>query len=263
MTKIKKLHHKRLNFPPQDVQSLRERIEAAPTNGIHEVLEPYTEWPFVRGDMYHWIPILNRFDEIMADANEKYKLAELQEVDFDSDTQKTLVSILRFSRLLLENCINRNLYSSVDRLDSLLNTSDPEVLENTLRLLLRASQRWSYQRDLRANQAVMSSRLLTLADPWHTKKDIAPPASSDAGGNIATHTNEFRLLARNENTELLKAHGGVIRYQFFRTAEDVEQLGEEAGASGPESAEPAAKETALPDARKKAGDSSSSSHRRT
>ncbi|KAJ1872250.1 E3 ubiquitin-protein ligase tom1 [Coemansia sp. RSA 990] len=254
--KIKKLHHKRLNFPPQDVQSLREEIEAAPNSKIHEVLQPFQEWPFVRGDMYHWIPVLNRFDEIMAEASEKYKLTELQETDFDSSTQQTLVNILHFSRLLLENCINRNLYSSVDRLECLLNTSDPTVLENTLRVLLRASQRWSYQRDLRANQAVMSSRLITLADPWHVKKDVL--LARDADESIVSHTNEFRLLARDQNTQLLKTQGEAIRYQFFRTAEDLQQLEKEAAGAGA-----LTRLAATPDTRKRASGGGESGHRKT
>ncbi|KAJ2082111.1 E3 ubiquitin-protein ligase tom1 [Coemansia sp. RSA 988] len=209
---------------PQEIQQLREQLEAAPVSGIHEVLATHQEWGFVRGDLYHWISVLNHFDDVMAEVCEKYSLTGLQKTDFDNDTQKTLVAILHFSRLLLENCINRNLYSSVDRLDGLLNTSDPDVLECTLRLLLRTSQRWSYQRDLKANQAMMSGRLTTLADPWHIKKDLVSSVEHGAEESIASHTNEFRLMARHESTEPLKKHAGIVRYQFFRTAEDVQQL---------------------------------------
>ncbi|PIA16363.1 DUF908-domain-containing protein, partial [Coemansia reversa NRRL 1564] len=198
MTKIKKLQHKRLNFPPQEIQQLREKLEAASTSSIHEVLATHQEWAFVRGDLYHWISVLNRFDDVMAEVCEKYTLAGLQKTDFDNDTQKTLVAILHFSRLLLENCINRNLYSSVDRLDGLLNTSDPDVLECTLRLLLRTSQRWSYQRDLKANQAMMSGRLTTLADPWHIKKGLVSSVEHGTEENTASHTNEFRLITVTE-----------------------------------------------------------------
>ncbi|KAJ1734065.1 E3 ubiquitin-protein ligase tom1 [Coemansia biformis] len=247
MTKIKKLHHKRLNFPPQEVQQLREQLEAVPAKDIYAVLDDHKEWAFVRGDMYHWIPVLNRFDEILMNVCQEYELAGLQKADFDSNTQRTLVGILHFSRLLLENCINRNLYSSVDRLDSLLNTSDPEVLEFTLRLLLRTSQRWSYQRDLKAHQAVMSSRLTTLADPWNAKKDMAPPPEQAPAEAVASHTNEFKLLARDAATEALMGHGGTVRFQFFRTAEDVRMLESEQLAA------------ASPDTRKKPSGAGSSS----
>ncbi|KAJ2769355.1 E3 ubiquitin-protein ligase tom1, partial [Coemansia nantahalensis] len=236
MTKIKKLHHKRLNFPPQETQQLREQLEGAPVKDIHAVLEAHQEWTFVRGDMYHWIPVLNRFDEILMDICQEYELSSLQRADFDGSTQRTVVCVLHFSRLLLENCINRNLYSSVDRLDCLLNTSDPEVLESTLRLLLRTSQRLSYQRDLKAHQTVMSSRLTALADPWHAKRDMGPPPEQASAEAAASHTNEFKLLAQDATTGLLAKHGGVVRYQYFRTAEDVRALEAEQGGTGAEEA---------------------------
>ncbi|KAJ2806658.1 E3 ubiquitin-protein ligase tom1, partial [Coemansia guatemalensis] len=263
---------------PQEIQQLREQLEAASVSDIHEVLATHQEWTFVRGDLYHWISVLNRFDDVMAEVCEKYTLTGLQKRDFDKDTQKTLVAILHFSRLLLENCINRNLYSSVDRLDGLLNTSDPDVLECTLRLLLRTSQRWSYQRDLKANQAMMSGRLTTLADPWHIKKDLVSSVEHGAEENIASHTNEFRLMSRHESTEPLKKHAGVVRYQFFRTAEDVQQLESasaitHASAPAAERPEPSqqarsAAAVSTPEPRRRAGNTSgegggTSSHRKS
>ncbi|ORX68521.1 DUF908-domain-containing protein, partial [Linderina pennispora] len=132
--KIKKQHHKRLNFPAQEIQQLREALENDPVDTLAATLQAYHEWRFVRGDMYHWIKVLNRFDGILADVCSKYNLSVPQAQAFDSGTQSLLVAILSFSCQLLENCINRNLYSSTDRLDLLLNTSDHAVLECTLRI---------------------------------------------------------------------------------------------------------------------------------
>ncbi|KAJ2487907.1 E3 ubiquitin-protein ligase tom1 [Coemansia sp. RSA 2320] len=232
MTKIKKLQHKRLSFPPQEIQVLREQLEATAVNDIPKVLEGCSDWPFLRGDMYHWIGVLNRFDDIMAGACEEYGLSGFQETPFKSGMQRVLVAVLDFSRLLLESCINRNLYSSVERLEQLLNTSDTEVLEHTLRVIQRTAQRWSYQRDLKSNLAAISSRLIAIADPWNVKKDI--PSEVVASGSdsstvpLALHTNEFRLLASDEHTELLRRYAGVVHYQFFRTAEEARQLESEA-----------------------------------
>ncbi|KAJ2890115.1 E3 ubiquitin-protein ligase tom1, partial [Coemansia aciculifera] len=140
-----------------------------------------------------------------------------------------VVAILDFTRLLLENCINRNLYSSVERLDQLLNASDPEVLEHTLRVVLRTAQRWSYQRDIKSNLAAISARLTALADPWSVKKHL--PSKAEAGA-LELHTNEFRMLASSEHTELLKRHADVIDFQFFRTAEEARQLAGEGNGEG-------------------------------
>ncbi|KAJ1878259.1 E3 ubiquitin-protein ligase tom1, partial [Coemansia sp. S17] len=122
---------------------------------------------------------------------------------------------------------------SVERLDQLLNASDPEVLEHTLRVVLRTAQRWSYQRDIKANLATISARLTAIADPWNVKKHLPAVASTDnsEAGALVLHTNEFRMLANDEHTELLKKHAGVVDYQFFRTAEEARLLEEEAAAA--------------------------------
>ncbi|KAJ5123687.1 hypothetical protein N7448_009784 [Penicillium atrosanguineum] len=101
-------------------------------------------WPFPRGDLYHWINVLDRFDEILASVIEKYFLnigpqsqnfgRGVLEASYTADSSKTpaegvdtklnvlgygpegdrelVEAILDFSRLLLEKCGNRSLYSS-------------------------------------------------------------------------------------------------------------------------------------------------------
>ncbi|EAW10523.1 E3 ubiquitin-protein ligase TOM1 [Aspergillus clavatus NRRL 1] len=131
-------------------------------------------WPFPRGDLYHWINVLNRFDEILASVIEKYALnagpqtkpfgrhvlvdsyatGESQTSPEDADTKldalgygpegdRELVEvILDFSRLLLEKCGNRSLYNSSERLGELLNTTSFTLLQSTLRLSLCLAQRY-------------------------------------------------------------------------------------------------------------------------
>ncbi|KAJ2832762.1 E3 ubiquitin-protein ligase tom1, partial [Coemansia furcata] len=189
--------------------------------------------------MYHWIGVLNRFDDILANVCEEHGLSGFQTKAFDRDTQRMVVVILDFTRQLLENCINRNLYSSVERLDQLLNASDPEILEHTVRVVLRTAQRWSYQRDVKANLETFSARLTAISDPWNVKKHLpaAAAAASDGdnseAGALVLHTNEFRMLASDEHTELLKKQADVVDYQFFRTAEEARLLEEEVGAAAP------------------------------
>ncbi|KAJ1862686.1 E3 ubiquitin-protein ligase tom1, partial [Coemansia sp. RSA 486] len=236
---------------PQEIQSLREQLETTAVDNIPAVLEPYHEWPFVRGDMYHWINVLNRFDDIMAEICEKYNLVSFQQTDFDSNTQTLLVAMLNFSRLLMENCINRNLYNSVERLDCLLNTSDVEVLECNLRVLLRAAQRWSYQRDLKTSLTTMSSRLMTITESWHLQTDGASAATTvsttvsttaaeteaeaeaeadkpSATGSATSHANEFRVLVSDNIDSIIQKNASFIRFSFFRTSEDARKLEEDA-----------------------------------
>lgn len=132
-------------------------------------------WPFPRGDAYHWIPVLNRFDRVLELFNQEYALVDgpqtqpfqrrlllkgdaeegstgseqtttdavLDTLHVSQDGDRELVEhILNFTRMLLENCGNRSLYASSERLDKLLNTTSTPLLKATLRLGHRLAQRF-------------------------------------------------------------------------------------------------------------------------
>ncbi|KAI9760741.1 MAG: GTPase-activating protein [Chaenotheca gracillima] len=149
-------------------------------------------WSFPRGDLYHWIPLLNRFDHVLELFVREYQLDEgpqtkpfgrqvllrgdneksdgsgtatddmLDACRFSEEGDRELVeSILGFSRRLLENCGNRSLYASSNRLNDLLNTSSLSLLNCTLRLGVRLAQRYhaSRVRTMSGAQHVNSSLL--------------------------------------------------------------------------------------------------------
>ena len=124
-------------------------------------------WDFPRGDLYHWIKPLNRFDDILQELIAFYGLddgpqtrpfgltylltntptgegrRELKNWGFEDDGDwKLAESILNFSRLLLEKCGNRSLYDSGERLNALLNTTSLPLLHTTLKLALCLAQRY-------------------------------------------------------------------------------------------------------------------------
>lgn len=126
-----------------------------------------TRWPFPRGDLYNWIEVLDRFDNILQKFNSAYGLCDgpqtrpfgnsillegnpnldeeqLRDLGFGRDGDRQLIeSILSFSRLLLEKCGNRTLYNSTERLNDLLNTTSLSLLHETLRLTLLPAQRYA------------------------------------------------------------------------------------------------------------------------
>src|SRR6266536_3355024 len=142
--------------------------------------------PFPRGDLYHWIPLLNRFDNILELFIEEYGLHSGPQVKpFGSSliakkgtwpnsnaqdasgvpTEETIrdsgvgpegdrdliESILDFSRLLLDNCGNRSLYNSSDRLNDLLNTTSLTLLHSNLRLAVKLAQRYHSRQRISSN----------------------------------------------------------------------------------------------------------------
>jgi E3 ubiquitin-protein ligase HUWE1 len=142
---------------------------------IPKKLEEFpSRWPFPRGDLYHWIPLLNRFDSILESFCETYNLHEGFQmrdfgcdvllnsgapVDYRDDTPwdkarlsqlgykddgdcQLIVAVLKFTRMLLERCGNRSIYASSSHLNSLLNSTDLEVVLSTLRVGLELAQRY-------------------------------------------------------------------------------------------------------------------------
>ena len=129
-----------------------------------------SRWPFPRGDLYHWISLLNRFDDVLDKFCDTYKLEDPQTSDFGCDILKSGIdekevasptghdldalgysaegdrelveSILNFSKMLLQNCGNRSVYASSSHLNKLLNSTSLSLLEVTLELGSELAQRY-------------------------------------------------------------------------------------------------------------------------
>lgn len=74
------------------------------------------EWNFPRSDLFQFITVLNRFDAILEATCQEYELKDkqIQKKPFTDETKLTLLAILHLTKLLFENCTNRNLYNSYE-----------------------------------------------------------------------------------------------------------------------------------------------------
>ncbi|KAJ1021615.1 hypothetical protein NDA16_003752 [Ustilago loliicola] len=171
---------KRLVPAAPEVLALQDRILKSPDDELPEALDSISEWCWSRGDLYYWTGVLNRFDTILENVCRDYELSKIQVNDFTPLTKRLIFSILRFSRLLIENCTNRKLYNSFEHLNELLYTRDLDVLEAALRLVLRAAQQHSSHHPRHEFQ-ISKDRLTTLAMIWTPRDhglslvDIAQP----------------------------------------------------------------------------------------
>lgn len=125
-----------------------------------------------RGDLYHWIPLLNRFDTILELFNTTYHLNEapqtraftcellssremrvkedeewdqekLSDLGYREDGDSQLIkAVLNFTRRLLSHCGNRSIYASSSHLNDLLNSTDLSVVHATLEVGLQLAQRY-------------------------------------------------------------------------------------------------------------------------
>ncbi|KAI8602492.1 hypothetical protein EDD21DRAFT_320345 [Dissophora ornata] len=197
--KIKKTPVKKLAVPPLPIRNLIKTLKECPEAEIATLVEANSEWTWPRGDLFHWVGVLNRFDEILDNICKSHDMKKPQPKEFTPEERRLVLAILSFSRLLLESCTNRNLYASYEQLNDLLHTRDLDVLESCLRLLLRPAQRHSAQRSAKSIFTVSQDRLLALAHSW---------GSRDYGLDL-------QHLADNkaEIPEQLK----TLNFQFYRT----------------------------------------------
>ncbi|KAG0205736.1 hypothetical protein BGX28_002703 [Mortierella sp. GBA30] len=167
--KIKKTPVKKLAVPPLPIRTLISALKECPEPDIASHIESTPEWIWPRGDLFHWVAVLNRFDDILDNLCKAHDMKKAQPKPLSAQDRRLALAILGFSRLLLESCTNRNLYTSYEHLNDLLHARDLDVVESCLRLLLRPAQRHSAQRSARSIFTVSQDRLLALSHSWGSK----------------------------------------------------------------------------------------------
>ncbi|KAG0374801.1 hypothetical protein BGX24_009910 [Mortierella sp. AD032] len=185
---------------PPAVKTLIQALTECPESEIPKLIEEVPEWNWPRGDIFLWVAVLNRFDDILDTLCKTHDMKKPQPKPFSETDQRLTLAILYFSRLLLENCTNRNLYASYEQLNDLLHSSDLDILESCLRLLLRPAQRHSSQRNTKSIFTVSQDRLLALTHSWGTRE----------------HGLEMIQLM-DEGAQIPEKLSG-LHFQFFRTA---------------------------------------------
>ncbi|KAI4646314.1 uncharacterized protein J4E78_009236 [Alternaria triticimaculans] len=242
-------------------------------------------WPFPRGDAYHWIPALNRFDHTLELFNKEYGLVDgpqtqafqrrlllkgdaeegstsseqtttdavLDTLHVSRDGDRELVEqILNFTRMLLENCGNRSLYSSSERLDKLLNTTSTSLLKATLRLGHRLAQRYAAAR-MRLAPATLHPSLLSshyninldkvqkLASPFAKGPATAAPVfgtpagkgKDRAGSTDKVSPSDLVALYSLSESSMKQEFGGVLISYYEPTPSSEAESGKQASTEAP------------------------------
>lgn len=103
-----------MNEKPNDVVAFIDLVLRTAEPDLASVLGNFRIWRYPRGDLHSWIAVLDRFDGILEDTINTYELFKLQLNDFTPKTKELVLEMLRMTRLLMENCTNRKLFSSYD-----------------------------------------------------------------------------------------------------------------------------------------------------
>ena len=237
-------------------------------------------WPFPRGDLYHWIPVLDRFDTILQHFCEEYGLnkgpqtkpfgidflqknvsgddpLKLSDHGFSDEADRELVeSILSFTRLLLEKCGNRSLYSSSSNLNDLLNTTSLTLLEATLRLSLHLAQRYHASRtrlgSMSQNAGLLAShyninleRVNKIASPFVrdfgfmsqaaiSSKSRDEPRTSAQEKHKVDPADIVTMIKRNGKEEMDWAQNLGVSLRYYQTSEGAQVTSAREQSNAPE-----------------------------
>lgn len=99
---------------PTPVIELINKLLNTPDADVAQTISEIDVWRWARSDLNAWIKVLNKFDAILEDIIREYEIDKLQTTQFKPASRKTLIEVLRFERLLLENSTNRKMYNSYD-----------------------------------------------------------------------------------------------------------------------------------------------------
>ena len=183
---------------------------ATPVTQLPDQLGTFQLWLGAKSDLYQWVKLLDRFDEILEDIVKQYGLDKhVQHTAFDVDTKRLLQEVLRFTALLLENSINRFVYSSCAYLNDFLGTSDMEVLEAALLVIFPLAVRIMANPRSNATRAayepISQERMLKLAATWYDATHYMEQMDMLSLPRLADDTTDFTQFVPR------------VAYKFFRT----------------------------------------------
>ena len=150
-------------------------------------------WTFDRDDLHHWVVLLNRIDAYLESVLEKHGTV-LDAVRgkgaggppapsscLEQFPAKEVCNALQTSSLILENCNNKHIYASTDRLYRLLGAPSIDVMVAALQTLNAFHRRPVSPSHKWPNSLGITSRMIALA----TTQDHLPTLADIAKGKVS------------------------------------------------------------------------------
>ena len=106
--KLKKSHTE----PPADCADLIRTLVGLKDDELLETLTNITTWTVGKCELYHWVSVLDKFDEILGKACSTVEgHTWYYRVDEDTKIRDLVLGILNFTALLIEYSCSRHIYN--------------------------------------------------------------------------------------------------------------------------------------------------------
>ncbi|KAH7427928.1 hypothetical protein KP509_10G067500 [Ceratopteris richardii] len=132
-------------------------------------------WVYDKGDFYQWTELMKHFDSFYEKYIQPCKELQLEGVSDQSYSfpREAVLQVLRVTRVILENCINKHCYGSCQHLCSLLASMDTEIVISSLQTLAAFVKKpVQSNRPLRWHgDHTLKLRLFSLCQGWGVKEE--------------------------------------------------------------------------------------------
>ncbi|QPG76435.1 hypothetical protein FOA43_003824 [Brettanomyces nanus] len=183
-------------------KAIQEVTEKLTTCTIPEMITVMQEkinepWNGLRVDLFHYISVLNRIDQIMEDHIEKYDLTadypKLRHVE--TDDALLIITCLDYSYCLLEYSNNKSIYNSAERIYSLIMSTSLDIRLEALKTTCLLCERFS------TSESSCCSVPSKIKDVLLKLAKCFPPmiTSSEANELLAHHGDKIIAKAQKTN----------------------------------------------------------------
>ncbi|KAH3661759.1 hypothetical protein OGAPHI_005937 [Ogataea philodendri] len=159
-------------------------------------------WNGLRIDLYHYIPLLNRMDELLEQHVKKYDLDKEYPklLMVNSADEKLVCSVLNYTYSLLEHCSNKEIYNSASHVFELIFSCSMVVRVTALRLTCLLCERFAIVQNSKFSPpARVRNALLKLATSFPPL--VAPMYSSPL--RIDTHGHKKHKKEKDHSSSLV------------------------------------------------------------
>ncbi|KAK6458615.1 E3 ubiquitin protein ligase TOM1 [Scheffersomyces xylosifermentans] len=190
------------------MRALIDELTTCNLDQLAQKLNANLTWEKPRGDLLHWVPVLNRIDEVLEEKIKKYSLDQeypgLQL--FSPEDEELVCACLKFTFTLLDHCSDRSIYSSKERIFALINTPTIEVRLNALHVAVLISEKYCQSNSERygAHKSVKSKVLqIARAYPPDVPPNYSKHQQDEANKNKSKSLDEDKPSVIGDHFSLL------------------------------------------------------------
>ncbi|XP_024379829.1 E3 ubiquitin-protein ligase UPL1 isoform X3 [Physcomitrium patens] len=160
---------------PPKVKGFINSVVNTPLENIDVPLGRFS-WEYEKGEFHHWVDLFNHFEVFFDQHVKSRKDLQLEGEFLDGDApfpKEAVLQILRVTRIILENCVNKYLYNSNEHVSLLFASTDPEIVIAALQTLaafvkkpVQSSRAMRWHGD-----TTLNARLFSLSQGWGGKEE--------------------------------------------------------------------------------------------